>query len=121
MLTAPLRLRLATERFREPDLLLLLAADDPRRHNEYWEGADLVIEVVSPDAPQRDLVTKRAEYAQLGIPEYWIIDPRSERITVLQLNDGAYQEHGVFRRGDVATSALLSELHIAVAAVFDAR
>jgi len=52
---------------------------DSRRHNKYWEGADLVKEVVSgsEDDRQRDLVTKRREYAQAGIPEYWIKECRS--------------------------------------------
>ncbi len=121
VLPAPLRLRLASGRFREPDLLLLLDAADPRRHNEWWDGADLVVEVVSPDDPQRDLVTKRAEYAQSGIPEYWIIGPQVQHITVLSLKAGQYVEHGVFERGTIATSALLPELQTAVDAVFDAE
>src|SRR5918998_5776986 len=32
---APLRLRLPSGRYREPDLLVLRAADDPRRGNDY--------------------------------------------------------------------------------------
>jgi len=118
---AALRLHLATERFREPDLLLLLAADDPRRHNEYWEGADLVVEVVSPDDPRRDLVQKRREYAEAGIPEYWIVNPQTETISVLRLEGTKYAEHGVFQRGDQATSALLAGFQVSVDAVFDAN
>ena len=85
MLVAPLRLRLWREKIREPDLLFLADANDPRRQDAYWTGADLVIEVVSRDDPQRDLVTKRSEYAQAGIPEYWIVDPQTATITVLRL------------------------------------
>src|SRR5262245_34574094 len=51
VLVAPLRVQLASGKYREPDLVLLLSDEDPRRHNEYWEGADLVVEVVSPDDP----------------------------------------------------------------------
>ena len=50
---APLRVRLRSGKFREPDLLLLLDRADPRRENRYWHGADLVLEVVSPDQPAR--------------------------------------------------------------------
>src|SRR5687767_12292194 len=32
---SPLRVRIAAGKFREPDLLLLCSADDPRRANEY--------------------------------------------------------------------------------------
>jgi Uma2 family endonuclease len=121
VLFAPFRLRLRSGRFREPDLLLLRSADDPRRHDAYWDGADLVIEVVSEDDPQRDTVTKRREYPEAGIPEYWIVDAQAERITVLSLERGAYREHGTFGRGAMATSAILPGDAIDVAAVFDAR
>lgn len=121
ILTAPLRLRLEGGKFREPDLLLLMSADDPRRHNQYWEGADLVIEVVSPDDPNRDIVEKRREYAESGIPEYWIINPKSSTITVLQLAGDTYEEYGVFNRGDVMASPMLSAFHIAVDDVLNAE
>lgn len=56
--------------YREPDLLVLLNANDPRRQNARWSGADLVIEIVSPDDPARDKVEKRVDYALDSIPEY---------------------------------------------------
>jgi Uma2 family endonuclease len=121
ILLAPLRLRVRTGRYREPDLLLLLSAADPRRSNRYWTGADLVLEVVSPDDPQRDLVRKRREYARAGIPEYWIVNPATEQILVLRLAETTYVEHGVFTRGMQATSALLEDFTVAVAAVLDAE
>ena len=120
-LFAPLRLRLKSGKFREPDLVMLFKADDERRHNEYWDGADLVMEVVSPDDPDRDWIVKRQEYAQAGIVEYWIIDPRNERVTVLRLEQGAYVEHGHFERGAQAASSVLPDLRVNVDAVFDAQ
>lgn len=39
---APLRLRLASDLIREPDLLMVLNRDDPRRENRYWHGAALL-------------------------------------------------------------------------------
>ena len=118
---APFRLRLRSGRFREPDLLLLRSADDRRRHDAYWDGADLVVEVVSEDDPERDTVTKRREYAEAGVPEYWIVDARAESITVLCLEQGGYREHGAFGRGSVATSSSVPGLEANVGAVFDAR
>ena len=118
---APLRLQIAPTRFREPDLLLLLNKDDRRNQEAFWLGADLVVEIVSPDNPERDTVEKRQEYAEAGIPEYWIVDPRSDTITVLTLDGDAYIEHGVFARGNVATSVLLDGFAVEVDAVFDAE
>ena len=106
-LFAPLRLRIREGRYREPDLLLLREANDPRRQDRYWLGADLVVEIVSPDDPERDYVQKRDDYADLRIPEYWIVDPQADTVTVLTLDGDRYVNHGVFRPGDVASSATL--------------
>jgi Uma2 family endonuclease len=118
---AALPLQLRPGKYREPDILLLLDRTDPRFQDSYWLGADLVMEVVSPDDPKRDTKVKRRDYAEAGIPEYWIVNPLDETITVLTLQGTAYVEHGNFRRGQQATSALLSDFAVQAADVFDAK
>ena len=119
VMIAPFPLRIREGKYREPDLLMLRDAGDPRRTDTRWTGADLVLEAVSPDDPRRDYVVKRADYAEAGIPEYWIVDPRREVVTVLTLQGDAYVEHGVHRRGDTARSATLDGLAVEVDAIFD--
>ena len=118
---APLRLQVRPNKFREPDLLLLLDANDPRNQNAFWLGADLVVEIVSPDDPERDTKIKRADYAEAGIPEYWIVNPLDATITVLVLDGPAYRLHGRFERGERATSRLLPDFSVSVDEVFDAK
>ena len=120
VLFAPLRLRVADGTFREPDLLLVRDAGDARRGNRFWTGADLVVEIVSPDQPERDIVEKRHDYAGARIPEYWIVDPRTAEVTVLVYCDGAYVEHGSFTRGAQADSPLLPGLAIDIRTLFAA-
>jgi Uma2 family endonuclease len=117
---APMRLRLRAGKFREPDLMLLLDATDQRNQDRYWYGADLVLEVVSPDHPDRDLVEKRQEYEAAGIPEYWIVNQLNRTITVLALRGGEYVEHGVFANRMLATSTVVPGFSIAVNEVFNA-
>jgi Uma2 family endonuclease len=117
---APLRLRIREGKFREPDLLLVLSATDPRRQNRFWLGADLALEVVSRDKPERDLVDKRSDYAEGGVPEYWIVNPLTETISVLRLRGNAYEEVGTYGRGQSATSVLLPEFSVGVDHVFNA-
>ena len=119
VLCAPLRLRIREGKFREPDLLALFDAKDPRRQDDYWRGADLVMEVVSPDDPQRDTHDKRRDYAEAGIPEYWIVNPLDETITVLSLTGTAYAKERVHRRGERAESPLLRGFSVDVAETFD--
>jgi Uma2 family endonuclease len=121
VLFAPLRLRIRSGKYREPDILLVCDAGDPRCQDRYWLGADLVVEVVSPENAERDTREKRACYAEARIPEYWIVNPEDETMMVLQLEGEQYAEHGVFRRGDTATSALLAGFTLPVSEVFDAR
>jgi len=103
--------------------VFLRSAKNAVRHDRYWDGADLVIEVLNDHAIERyrDLITTRQEYARAGILEYWIVDPRAERITVLHLKDDQYVEHGVFARGAVATSVLLPDRQVNVDAALDAE
>ena len=93
--------------------------NDPRRRNRFWRGADLAVEVVSPDKPERDLLEKRHDYAEGGIPEYWIVDPMTETVTVLRLHGKKYRKHGEFGRGESATSVILPGFSIDVDKVFD--
>lgn len=116
---APLRLLVGGGRFREPDIMLVRDAHDSRRQNRYWLGADLVVEVVSEDNPERDLTTKREDYAGASIPEYWIINPLNETITVLELQNNTYVEYGVFIREEQASSKLLEGFAVNVNDVFD--
>jgi Uma2 family endonuclease len=118
---SPLPVKLFEGKIREPDVLFMTAEHDHRRQNEYWNGADLVMEVVSDNDRRRDLQTKRLEYAQAGIPEYWIIDPQTQEITVLALAGTQYEVAGTYRTGDRATSVLLAGFEVAVADVFAAK
>jgi Uma2 family endonuclease len=96
-----------------------LRATDPRRQSRFWTGADLAVEVVSEDKPERDLVDKRGGYAEARVPEYWIVNPHTVTITVLRLEGDAYQEAGVYRRGQSAVSHLSSDFRVIVDLVFD--
>lgn len=120
--TAGIRLQVASDVFRQPDIVLLTAARKQLKGEEFWTAADLAVEVVSggPSDRVRDLVTKRREYAAAGIPEYWIVDPERDTVTVLRLEGDDYMDR-VWRRGEVAESQLLTGFHVAVAEVLDAE
>lgn len=120
VLPAPLRVRLDPERYREPDVVFMLSAHANRRHNKHWDGADLVMEIVSEDDRKRDLQDKRRDYARAGVPEYWIVDPQRREVTVLSLDGKHYRVHGIFKPGQQATSVLLKGFRASVKAVFKA-
>lgn len=119
---APLPVRIRKDTLREPDVIFVSRERGVKPEDKRLEGADLVMEVVSPDdgSHKRDYEEKRADYAQLRVPEYWIVDPQTERITVLALKGKQYRVHGEFKPGGQATSVLLKGFSVDVSAVFAA-
>jgi Uma2 family endonuclease len=81
----------------------------------------LVIEVVSPGELQRsrDYIAKRAQYQDCGIPEYWIIDPNTQTVLILELLDGNYQEVGSFSGREQLLSPQFAQLNITAAQIFE--
>lgn len=71
---APLDLRVAPGRVLQPDLFLALGGFSARATPPLTLIPDLVVEVVS-GRRSYDRITKRAIYAEAGVPEYWIVDP----------------------------------------------
>ena len=49
---------------------------------------DLAVEVLSPDSATRDLVEKLREYAAVGVPHYWVLDPREQTFVEFVLRPG---------------------------------
>ncbi len=120
VLAGPLPVRLWLGKIREPDVVFMLKSVRGRIREDYWEGADLAMEVVSGGvgSRRRDLVVKRAEYARAGIAEYWIIDPKLKQITILGLRGKSYELLGRYKKGDRAASRLLPGFAVEVAGIF---
>lgn len=85
--------------FRRPDAIVYHCIDEPRgrwKTEPTFSDTVLVVEVVSPSTVTADCIDKRAEYAALGIEQYWIVkldnnNGRVKSIEVLRLNsDGVY-------------------------------
>lgn len=81
----------------------------------------LVVEVVSPgdensDNYTRDYHDKRDQYADRGIPEYWLIDPQRSWVMVGLLVAGRY-EFTTFRENQAIGSQVLPTLDFTVARV----
>jgi len=87
---------------RRPDLLIVRreALGRVRKERGLLRAGEvlIVIEIVSPGSERTDYVIKRGEYADAGIPYYWVIDLQpSGSLTAFQLAGGfGYQEAGEF-------------------------
>lgn len=112
------RVRTIERFYRLPDLLFVNRGRP--QDEQFVEGADLAIEVVSEgrENRDRDFEEKRSEYATARIPEYWIVDPEKRTVHVLVLDGDEYRVHGEFKPGETATSVLLDGFSVDVTACF---
>ena len=85
-----------------PDVLVAFGIGTHKRSSYFvWEEGkppDWVLEVASPSTKKKDLDDKRRAYAEMGVPEYWLFDPRGDlyplgtpRLQGLALVDGEYR------------------------------
>lgn len=119
----------------EPDIIVInqeVISAEPRWQNQsIIENADsvkLIVEVVSSNW-RDDYYKKRADYEEMGITEYWIVDyaalggrsflgnPKQPTFSVYQLIDGEYQVTQ-FRGKDRIISPTFPELNLTAEPVF---
>ena len=118
---APLPVRLWPGKFREPDVVFMRAEHASRITDPYWGVPDLAVEVVSPGTRRNDCVIKVREYAEAGVPEYWLVDPEAGTVTVYVLSGSTYAAHAAGQSGDSVTSPTLPGLEVAVSDALGAR
>ena len=105
----------------EPDITFVSASRMDIVESDNIRGApDLVVEIISPSNPERDVVRKRDIYARNGVGEYWIVDPEARSIRVMTLEGSTYSIIGEYEAGDQLTSAALKGLGLGVEGVFAA-
>jgi Uma2 family endonuclease len=67
---------------------------------------------------ERDYIAKRQQYQACGIPEYWIVDPQTRTVLVLELSAGCYQEVGNFEGSMAIQSPTFPQIELVVNDIF---
>ena len=85
----------------------------------------LVLEVVSPGTEtsenyRRDYEAKRNQYSEIGIPEYWLVDPERSIVLIGNLINGEYQ-FKTFRKNQAIVSSTFPSLTLTAAQILRAR
>ena len=99
-LSAPVDVLFSNVDVVQPDLLFVSTARSFIITERNIQGApDLVVEILSAGTKKIDEGIKRTLYERGQVPEYWIIDPQSETVTIYLLREGHYDQ------GQVCTTA----------------
>lgn len=81
---------------------------------------DLMIEVLSPSSVRHDRRTKFDAYEQAGVPEYWIVNPKTHTVEVYELSGKEYGLAGEFSADEKIVSPLLGDVGFTADSIFDA-
>ena len=84
------KLVVSARRGRKPDVLLCFANSARKAQSSRASiPADVVIEVITatPRDQRRDRIDKKADYAALGVGQYWLVDPEARTLEVLALDE----------------------------------
>jgi len=121
------------EQGRQPDVTVVnktLWESQPMTYAALPEPPQLVVEVVSTNW-EDDYVDKLAEYARLGIPEYWIVDylaiasrshlgnPKEPTVFVYVLDEEGVYSQNAYRQKDTIVSPTFPELQVLAQDILD--
>lgn len=101
--SAPLDVRLTNDTVVQPDLLVVRADDATGRR---LTGVPLLaVEILSDSTRGSDLILKRSRYERAGVPTYWVVDPATLELKVLEL-DTATQQYAQTAHADLGAAPL---------------
>jgi Uma2 family endonuclease len=100
----------------QPDILVV--CDEAKLDDKGLNGApDMAIEISSPSTATRDKVLKFNKYQQVGVREYWIVNPADKTVSVYILENGNYIARNYGETGAIPVH-VLEGCEISLADVF---
>ena len=102
----------------QPDLVVI--CDESKLDEQGCNGApDIVIEILSPGNSSREMKDKFELYEASLVPEYWIVDPEHQDITVYTLdNSNKYVGSKPYVATEKVHSTVIVDLVVDVEEVF---
>lgn len=81
------KLAIAPDRGRIPDVVCFAGGRRFERDGAVRTPPDIVVEIISPRPRdvRRDRVDKLADYAAMGVKQYWLVDPKVRTFEIFQL------------------------------------
>lgn len=109
---APFAVKLFADRsdIVEPDISVI--CDRGKLTDRGCTGApDWIVEIISPGNPEHDYIRKLNLYKDAGVREYWIVDPRDEKVLVYRLEQDRFGL-GVYTFKDKVKAGIYEDLWI---------
>ena len=112
--------------YRIPDLMVFRTealrrdrAETAENDLYIWAVPELLVECLSPSNRKGSIRTLLANYAQIAVPEVWLLDPKPPRFTSYRYESGALKE-GLIAASGCVTPCLLPKVTVDLAELWAA-
>ena len=105
------RVQVSPTRFRVPDICVLI---ERPTEQIFRTPPFLAIEILSKKDRKRDVLEKVDDYLRSGVPQVWVIDPRSQQGWVHTAAGVQRAEDGILRTSDPVLEMSLPEIFAAL-------
>lgn len=122
---APFDVHFRKKDIKEPDVMqpdVLVACDMENNVTEkgkYMGTPALVIEILSNSTRSKDMIDKLNTYRLSEVKEYWIVDPRQEKVMVYGFDSCEIDKFEISKKGDIAQSLIFNGLSVDVNELFN--
>lgn len=113
---APFDVHFRKKDVKEPDVMqpdILVACDVEGNVNakgKYMGTPTLVVEILSDSTRSKDMIDKLNTYRLSGVKEYWVIDPKQEKIMIYEFDNCEIERFQVYGKEDVVQSIVFTGL-----------
>ncbi|WOC52762.1 restriction endonuclease [Bergeyella porcorum] len=125
LFSAPFDVRLPSKSNDDEDIFTVVQPDiciicDPNKIDEKGciGAPDLIIEILSPGNSKKEMKDKFQLYEEVGVKEYWIVDPNQESVIINVLEEGSYDIKKIVI-DDMVSSYIFSNLSIHTNDIFN--
>ncbi len=117
---APLDVVLSETNVFQPDILFVSNENAKITTEKNISGApDLIIEILSPSTGYYDLTEKKEIYAEFGVKEYWIVDPKKQWVEIYTNENKHFKSSQRLEKSGTLKSGVLHGFKTNLKKVFD--
>lgn len=103
----------------QPDLMIICDHDKSTDKNDRYMGVpSMVVEIISPQTRNRDLVKKLNLYLEGGVSEYWIVDPEEKKVIQYYFLEKQLERIKMYEASEIVKAVCFKGLDIIVEDIF---
>ena len=119
MYDAPYDVVLSENNVFQPDIMFVSNENSKIITEKNITGApDLIIEILSPATGYYDLTEKKEIYAEFGVKEYWIVDPKKQWVELYSNESKQFKSIQRLEKSGILKSHTLSRFEIRMGKIF---